>query len=117
MGNRYQGPDWQVAWRGRHRRRSDRRRRSAGIRSAAGFLRSWPDGGRPARPAPGSVRPDAGGAGDRRGPGPGIERATVRQLRCAEAVVSGGPAVWRDMDQQALDDAYDQSKYAPNRTL
>ena len=31
--------------------------------------------------------------------------------------MSGGPAVWRDMDQQALDDAYDQSKYAPNRTL
>jgi arylformamidase len=24
-------------------------------------------------------------------------------------------AVWLDMDQQALDDAYDQSKYAPNR--
>jgi arylformamidase len=27
-----------------------------------------------------------------------------------------GPAVWLDLDQQALDDAYDQSKYAPNRT-
>jgi arylformamidase len=26
-----------------------------------------------------------------------------------------GSAVWLDMDQQALDDAYDQSKYAPNR--
>jgi arylformamidase len=25
-----------------------------------------------------------------------------------------GPRVWRDMDQQELDDAYDQSKYAPN---
>ena len=25
-----------------------------------------------------------------------------------------GPLVWLDMDQQALDDAYDQSKYAPN---
>lgn len=25
------------------------------------------------------------------------------------------PAVWLDLDQQALDDAYDQSKYAPNR--
>lgn len=25
-----------------------------------------------------------------------------------------GPAVWLDLDQQALDDAYDQSKYAPN---
>ncbi len=26
-----------------------------------------------------------------------------------------GPTVWLDMDQKALDDAYDQSKYAPNR--
>jgi arylformamidase len=26
-----------------------------------------------------------------------------------------GPLVWMDMDQQALDDAYDQEKYAPNR--
>src|ERR1700761_4441440 len=25
-----------------------------------------------------------------------------------------GPIVWLDMDQQELDDAYDQSKYAPN---
>jgi arylformamidase len=29
---------------------------------------------------------------------------------------SSGSAVWLDMDQQALDDAYDQSKYAPNRS-
>ena len=28
-----------------------------------------------------------------------------------------GPLVWRDMDQQALDDAYDQLVYAPNRDL
>ncbi|MBI3435384.1 MAG: alpha/beta hydrolase [Proteobacteria bacterium] len=28
-----------------------------------------------------------------------------------------GPLVWRDMDQQALDDAYDQPKYAPNRDI
>jgi arylformamidase len=28
---------------------------------------------------------------------------------------SRGPLVWRDMDQQALDDAYDQSKYASNQ--
>jgi arylformamidase len=27
-----------------------------------------------------------------------------------------GPPVWRDLDQQALDDAYDQEKYAPNRS-
>src|SRR5580704_245331 len=26
-----------------------------------------------------------------------------------------GPIVWRDMDQQELDDAYDQIVYAPNR--
>ena len=26
-----------------------------------------------------------------------------------------GPLVWLDMDQQALDDAYDQFVYAPNR--
>src|SRR4029079_9219797 len=26
-----------------------------------------------------------------------------------------GPLVWRDMDQQALDRAYDQAVYAPNR--
>jgi arylformamidase len=26
-----------------------------------------------------------------------------------------GPPVWLDMDQQTLDDAYDQEKYAPNR--
>jgi arylformamidase len=28
-----------------------------------------------------------------------------------------GPLVWRDMDQQALDDAYDQEIWAPNRAL
>jgi arylformamidase len=27
------------------------------------------------------------------------------------------PLIWRDMDQQALDDAYDQDVYAPNRPL
>ncbi len=30
---------------------------------------------------------------------------------------SKGPLVWLDMDQQALDDAYDQEVYAPNREL
>jgi arylformamidase len=25
-----------------------------------------------------------------------------------------GPKIWLDMDQKALDDAYDQTKYAPN---
>jgi arylformamidase len=28
-----------------------------------------------------------------------------------------GPLIWRDMDQKALDDAYDQLIYAPNRDL
>jgi arylformamidase len=30
---------------------------------------------------------------------------------------TSGPLVWRDLDQQALDDAYDQDVYAPNRPL
>src|SRR3954467_15376185 len=32
----------------------------------------------------------------------------------APAAPAKGPLVWLDMDQKALDDAYDQSKYAPN---
>jgi arylformamidase len=28
-----------------------------------------------------------------------------------------GPLVWLDMDQKELDDAYDQSVYAPNQQL
>jgi arylformamidase len=32
-------------------------------------------------------------------------------------VTARGPLVWRDMDQKALDDAYDQDVYAPNRPL
>src|SRR5947207_11412201 len=33
----------------------------------------------------------------------------------AQATRAKGPLVWLDMDQQALDDAYDQVVYAPNR--
>ena len=33
----------------------------------------------------------------------------------ATAAREKGPIVWLDMDQQALDDAYDQAVYAPNR--
>ena len=33
----------------------------------------------------------------------------------AAATKIKGPIVWLDMDQQALDDAYDQNVYAPNR--
>jgi arylformamidase len=34
-----------------------------------------------------------------------------------QRAISSGPLVWRDMDQKALDDAYDQDVYAPNRPL
>ncbi len=34
-----------------------------------------------------------------------------------QAAPARGPLVWRDMDQKALDDAYDQDVYAPNRPL
>src|SRR3984957_6361468 len=40
---------------------------------------------------------------------------TTTPPRGDEAKPSGVP-VWLDMDQQALDDAYDQSKYALNRS-
>jgi len=33
----------------------------------------------------------------------------------AQATRPKGPLVWLDMDQQELDDAYDQIVYAPNR--
>ena len=33
----------------------------------------------------------------------------------AQAARVQGPLVWLDMDQKALDDAYDQAVYAPNR--
>lgn len=41
-------------------------------------------------------------------------------MACGEAIVptaeqGKGPSVWLDMDQKALDDAYDQEIYAPNR--
>src|SRR3984893_1176190 len=35
--------------------------------------------------------------------------------RCPEPPHAKGPRVWLDMDQKELDDAYDQSVYAPNR--
>lgn len=34
-----------------------------------------------------------------------------------QQTVPSRPLVWRDMDQKALDDAYDQDVYAPNRAL
>ena len=34
-----------------------------------------------------------------------------------QAPAPKGPRVWLDLDQKELDDAYDQSKYAPNIAL
>lgn len=40
----------------------------------------------------------------------------MQQVTAAPSPVrTKGPLVWLDMDQAALDDAYDQSKYAPNQ--
>jgi arylformamidase len=41
----------------------------------------------------------------------GSGRAAAQSL---PASVEKGPKIWLDMDQKALDDAYDQTKYAPN---
>jgi arylformamidase len=37
------------------------------------------------------------------------------QTASPPAAAPKGPPVWLDLDQKALDDAYDQAKYAPNR--
>jgi arylformamidase len=43
-------------------------------------------------------------------------RASAERAPAAQAQPRAkGPRVWLDLDQQELDDAYDQSKYAPNR--
>ena len=34
-----------------------------------------------------------------------------------QVATKSGPLVWRDYDQEALDNAYDQLVYAPNRDL
>src|SRR5579884_3667302 len=39
----------------------------------------------------------------------------VAAAATATAPRAKGPIVWLDMDQQELDDAYDQAVYAPNR--
>src|ERR1700722_3204767 len=53
-----------------------------------------------------------------------LSRRTVVGAAAATVVMTGaaaqqprvkGPPVWLDMDQKELDDAYDQSAYAPNR--
>ncbi len=38
----------------------------------------------------------------------------IAQTQAPSANAPKGPPVWLDLDQKALDDAYDQSKYAPN---
>src|SRR4051794_19191943 len=38
-------------------------------------------------------------------------------VHSGQATRAKGPLVFLDMDQQALDDAYDQEVYAPNRAL
>ena len=37
------------------------------------------------------------------------------QTASPPAATAKGPPVWLDLDQQALDEAYDQAKYAPDR--
>jgi len=55
----------------------------------------------------------------RRAAAGGLAGATIgligaRALAQAPTAGAKGPAVWLDLDQKALDDAYDQSAYAPN---
>ena len=48
----------------------------------------------------------------------GAAAAAVAHTAAAQTTPAArikGPAVWLDMDQKELDDAYDQAKYAPNR--
>jgi arylformamidase len=45
------------------------------------------------------------------------ETATNARTQSQSQPHPKGPLVWLDMDQQALDDAYDQSVYAPNQQL
>jgi arylformamidase len=68
---------------------------------------------------------------DERSNGDGMSRRTVMGTAAASLAAGAasaeqapavraqprvkGPRVWLDLDQQELDDAYDQSKYAPNR--
>ncbi|MGD9922343.1 MAG: alpha/beta hydrolase [Pseudorhodoplanes sp.] len=44
----------------------------------------------------------------------GVVAASQAKAQAPKADVPKGPPVWLDMDQKALDDAYDQAKYAPN---
>ncbi|HEY2919972.1 MAG TPA: hypothetical protein VGK77_13380, partial [Candidatus Binatia bacterium] len=43
--------------------------------------------------------------------------STIAQTDSQSSPRAKGPLVWLDMDQKELDDAYDQSVYAPNQQL
>ncbi len=43
-----------------------------------------------------------------------LVQASTATLLAAGAAQAAAPLIWLDMDQKALDDAYDQAKYAPN---
>ena len=49
--------------------------------------------------------------------GCGRDRERSRSAQPAPAERVKGPLVWMNMDQKALDDAYDQAVYAPNRDI
>lgn len=63
------------------------------------------------------TRPNALLPIDRRAVLAGIATTTIAgsmTSATAQTATEGAPKVWLDMDQKALDDAYDQPKYAPN---
>ena len=45
------------------------------------------------------------------------DNRTIAQTVSPSSPRVKGPLVWLDMDQKELDDAYDQSVYAPNQPL
>src|SRR5262249_56832848 len=47
--------------------------------------------------------------------GPTAAATAPKDTPRAKGAQEKGPIVWLDMDQQSLDDAYDQLVYAPNR--
>ncbi len=49
------------------------------------------------------------------GAAPIFARVTRMNVQAPSTARAKGPIVWLDMDQKALDDAYDQEVYAPNR--
>jgi len=46
-----------------------------------------------------------------------MSEESVREEEKSDRLPNRGPRVWLDMDQQQLDDAYDQRVYAPNQPL